>query len=112
MGHWDLFVDQSKLDHPMLLNTAADSIFAYRSAPGGQVRIFSLLLKTAEGIDINRKINRRADEPDEKRSVNRYTGATQFVHPYKPGNVTVAGHPSEEIDAGTKKSITRQAGLK
>ena len=28
MGHWDLFVDQSKLDHPMLLNTAADSIFA------------------------------------------------------------------------------------
>jgi len=35
----------------------------------------------------------------------------QFKHPTKPGRVTVAGHPSEEMDEGTRKSILRQAGL-
>lgn len=36
----------------------------------------------------------------------------QFVHPEKPGKVTVAGHPSEDSDDGTYESIMRQAGLK
>jgi len=36
----------------------------------------------------------------------------QFIHPKKPGKVTVAGHPSEEIDPGTEKSIMKPAGLK
>jgi predicted RNA binding protein YcfA (HicA-like mRNA interferase family) len=36
----------------------------------------------------------------------------QFVHPTKPGKVTVAGHPSDEIAPGTLKSIQRQAGIK
>lgn len=75
MGHWDLFVDQSKLDHPSLLEAIAPSMFAYRNAPGGPVQAMSALLKTPEGIDIIREINRRADEPDEKRAVNRYAGA-------------------------------------
>lgn len=35
----------------------------------------------------------------------------QFVHPSKRGKVTVAGHPSDELDPKTKKSILRQAGL-
>jgi predicted RNA binding protein YcfA (HicA-like mRNA interferase family) len=35
----------------------------------------------------------------------------QFIHPSKPGKVTVAGHPSDELDPKTKKSILRQAGL-
>jgi predicted RNA binding protein YcfA (HicA-like mRNA interferase family) len=35
----------------------------------------------------------------------------QFVHPTKPGKVTVAGHPSDEVDPKTKKSILKQAGL-
>ncbi len=35
----------------------------------------------------------------------------QFVHYSKPGKVTVAGHPSEEMDPKTKKSILKQAGL-
>lgn len=35
----------------------------------------------------------------------------QFVHASKPGKVTVAGHPSDELDPKTKKSILRQAGL-
>ncbi len=36
----------------------------------------------------------------------------QFKHPLKPGPVTVAGHPSQEMDKGTVNSILKQAGLK
>ena len=36
----------------------------------------------------------------------------QFKHPVKPGRVTVAGHPSQEMDKGTVNSIFKQAGLK
>jgi predicted RNA binding protein YcfA (HicA-like mRNA interferase family) len=35
-----------------------------------------------------------------------------FKHPGKPGKVTVAGHPSDEIAPGTWSSIQRQAGWK
>lgn len=36
----------------------------------------------------------------------------QYKHPSKPGRVTVAGHPSEEMAKGTLNSIFKQAGLK
>ncbi len=36
----------------------------------------------------------------------------QFKHPVKVGRVTVAGHPSQEMDQGTLNSILKQAGLK
>jgi predicted RNA binding protein YcfA (HicA-like mRNA interferase family) len=36
----------------------------------------------------------------------------QFKHPIKHGRVTVAGHPSQEMDKGTLNSILKQAGLK
>ena len=36
----------------------------------------------------------------------------QFVHLTKPGKVTMAGHPSNELAPGTLKSILKQAGLK
>jgi predicted RNA binding protein YcfA (HicA-like mRNA interferase family) len=36
----------------------------------------------------------------------------QFKHPTKPGRVTVAGMPSEDIAPGTLNSILKQAGLK
>jgi predicted RNA binding protein YcfA (HicA-like mRNA interferase family) len=35
----------------------------------------------------------------------------QFHHPFKPGTVTVAGHPSEEVPTGTLKNIMKQAGI-
>jgi predicted RNA binding protein YcfA (HicA-like mRNA interferase family) len=34
----------------------------------------------------------------------------QFEHPTKPGKVTVAGHPSEDIAKGMFAKIRRQAG--
>ena len=35
----------------------------------------------------------------------------QFKHPTKPGRVTVAGHPAQEMKIGTVRSIFKQAGL-
>jgi predicted RNA binding protein YcfA (HicA-like mRNA interferase family) len=34
----------------------------------------------------------------------------QYRHPEKKGKVTVAGHPNEELDHKTWKSIQEQAG--
>jgi predicted RNA binding protein YcfA (HicA-like mRNA interferase family) len=36
----------------------------------------------------------------------------QFKHPTKPGLVTVAGKPSDDLAPGTLNSILKQAGLK
>ncbi len=36
----------------------------------------------------------------------------QYKHPEKPGRVTVAGHPKDDIAPGTLNSILRQAALK
>jgi predicted RNA binding protein YcfA (HicA-like mRNA interferase family) len=36
----------------------------------------------------------------------------QFKHPSKPGRVTVAGKPSDDLAPGTLNSILKQAELK
>ena len=36
----------------------------------------------------------------------------QFVHPTKPGKVTIPQHPGDTIDATLLKKILKQAGLK
>lgn len=36
----------------------------------------------------------------------------QFVHPIKPGRVTVAGKPSKDLPHVVYRSILKQAGLK
>ena len=35
----------------------------------------------------------------------------QYKHPVRPGLVTVAGKPGDDLATGTLKSIWRQAGL-
>ena len=35
----------------------------------------------------------------------------QFVHPTKPGKVTIAGHESDEMPPKTMKTIMKQAGM-
>ena len=35
----------------------------------------------------------------------------QFKHPDRPGRVTVAGKPSEDLATGTLKSIAKQSGV-
>lgn len=36
----------------------------------------------------------------------------QYKHPEKPGRVTIAGGPSDEVAPGTLESIPKQAGLR
>ena len=36
---------------------------------------------------------------------------SQFKHPDRPGRVTVAGKPSEDLATGTLKSIAKQSGV-
>lgn len=36
----------------------------------------------------------------------------QYMHPSKPGRVTIAGKPSDDLAPGTWNSILKQAGLK
>lgn len=36
----------------------------------------------------------------------------QFKHPNKPGRVTIAGKPSDDLSPGTWDSILKQSGLK
>jgi predicted RNA binding protein YcfA (HicA-like mRNA interferase family) len=36
----------------------------------------------------------------------------QFKHPEKPGRVTIAGKPSDDLAPGTLNSIFKQAGWK
>jgi predicted RNA binding protein YcfA (HicA-like mRNA interferase family) len=36
----------------------------------------------------------------------------KWIHPDKSSRVTVAGHPNDDIPAGTLKAMLRQAGLK
>lgn len=36
----------------------------------------------------------------------------QYKHPAKPGRVTIAGHPNDDLAPGTLNSILKQAKLK
>jgi predicted RNA binding protein YcfA (HicA-like mRNA interferase family) len=36
----------------------------------------------------------------------------QFKHPFKPGRVTIAGHPGDDLAPGTLNSVLKQAKLK
>jgi predicted RNA binding protein YcfA (HicA-like mRNA interferase family) len=35
-----------------------------------------------------------------------------FKHPVKPGKVTIPGHPGDDVNSTTLRSILKQAGLK
>jgi predicted RNA binding protein YcfA (HicA-like mRNA interferase family) len=36
----------------------------------------------------------------------------QYKHPTKPGRVTIAGKPADDLAPGTLNSVLKQAGLK
>ena len=54
----------------------------------------------------------RLIEDDGWRLVATRGSHRQFKHPQKPGRVTVAGKPSDDLAPGTFNSILKQAGLK
>ena len=53
----------------------------------------------------------RAVEADGWREMRTRGSHRQFKHPAKPGKVTIAGKPGDDIPADTLSSILRQAGL-
>ena len=54
----------------------------------------------------------RMVERDGRRIVNQEGSHRQYKHPGKKGRVTIAGHPSMDVDPKTQNSILKQAGLK
>ena len=54
----------------------------------------------------------RLIEEDGWRVVETRGSHRQFKHPCKPGRVTIAGKPSDDLAPGTFNSILKQAGLK
>ncbi|MFB3827441.1 MAG: type II toxin-antitoxin system HicA family toxin [Bryobacteraceae bacterium] len=36
----------------------------------------------------------------------------QYIHPSKPGTITVSGHTGDDMPSGTLNSILKRAGLK
>jgi predicted RNA binding protein YcfA (HicA-like mRNA interferase family) len=51
-------------------------------------------------------------EKDGWYQVNQEGSHRQYKHPTKKGRVTIAGHPSMDLDPKTQNSILKQAGLK
>ena len=54
----------------------------------------------------------RRVEADGWRQVATRGSHRQFTHAAKPGRVTIAGRPSDNLAPGTANSILKQAGLK
>ena len=61
MGHWDLFIDKTSLDHPTLFHVDGDGPIAFRSSPAGDVAIIKMLESDPEGRKLLREIQSRAD---------------------------------------------------
>lgn len=75
-GHWDLFVDQSTLDHPVLFPGLEEvGPFCLRSCSVGDVAVLRILMSCPEGQKLLSEIDNRSDERDEARAVNRYAAA-------------------------------------
>ena len=77
-GHWDLFVDRATLNHPALFDEEGDGPFAFRSSPSGEVAVIRRLESSEEGRALLKKIQARADEADEARTVNRYAACVSM----------------------------------
>lgn len=54
----------------------------------------------------------RMIEQDGWRLVYQEGSHRQYKHAVKKGRVTIAGHPSMDLDPKTQRSILNQAGLK
>ena len=54
----------------------------------------------------------RIVERDGWRHVRTRGSHRHFLHPEKPGKVTIPGHPGDDLPPGTWQSIQEQAGLR
>jgi hypothetical protein len=75
MGHWDLFVDKTTLDHPRLPGLGPGEGLVLRGSGAGRVQVLRALLRDPDGVELVRNLTARADDPAEARAVNRYAAA-------------------------------------
>jgi hypothetical protein len=74
-GHWDLLTDQASIDHPRLLDDNESGLVAFRHSRAGLLHVLKALCTSNDGVQYICDLRSRADDPDEKRVVNRYAGA-------------------------------------
>jgi len=74
-GHWDLLTDHASLEHPRLLDDGEGGLVAFRHSRIGLLHVLRALCTSNEGVQYICDLTSRADDPDEKRVVNRYAGA-------------------------------------
>jgi predicted RNA binding protein YcfA (HicA-like mRNA interferase family) len=70
------------------------------------VRLYARYTGSVKVRDIIRMV-----EQDEWNQVRQKGSHRQYHHPSKAGTVTIAGHPSMDLDPKTERSILKQAGL-
>lgn len=64
------------------------------------------LCRTMQVRDVIKHLEMDGSQLDRTRGDHR-----QYVHPKKPGTVTVSGHLRDDVHPKTLKSVWRQAGL-
>jgi predicted RNA binding protein YcfA (HicA-like mRNA interferase family) len=67
----------------------------------------SAILRAMKVRDVTRMIERDGWYLAAMRGSHR-----QYKHPDKPGRVTIAGHPGDDMAPGTLNSVLKQARLK
>jgi predicted RNA binding protein YcfA (HicA-like mRNA interferase family) len=78
----------------------------------GAKSVASPVGKTPTAICMKVRDAIRIIERDGWRLVNQEGSHRQYKHAEKKGRVTIAGHPSMDLDPKTQNSILKQAGLK
>jgi predicted RNA binding protein YcfA (HicA-like mRNA interferase family) len=75
---------------------------------------YTLILRRCAQTILNMKIREiiKTVESDGWQLARTRGSHRQYHHPVKPGTVTIAGHPSLDLDPKTRASILKQAGLK
>jgi len=76
-GHWDLLTDQTIIDHPQFLEgeDVGGPVSFRQSQNNCLLHVLKALCTTKEGVEYVCDLRSRADDPYEKRVVNRYAGA-------------------------------------
>ncbi|KPK42908.1 MAG: hypothetical protein AMJ78_00670 [Omnitrophica WOR_2 bacterium SM23_29] len=75
LGHWDLYVDKAKLDHPLLPGFEDESIFQQRNAKNGLVEVISNAWLDDDVYKVYQSYTKRKDHPYEASAVERYASA-------------------------------------
>ncbi|MBD3375761.1 hypothetical protein GF406_12055 [candidate division KSB1 bacterium] len=75
LGHWDLFVDKSTLDHPRFEGFDIVPHFSYRDTIKGKIEIIKEIISNPEYRQKYLELQKHFDTPTVASAVNRYSSA-------------------------------------